>query len=133
MRYEGMDYAHRERDVLAITLPAPAPKTAWERLKRAFGDDGSFEISVLPPTKRAHDALSDIAGDIDDIARGELAAEEYDTGKALEAVATVMSNNLEKREITREFLESVDFDLEDVGDFIGGYVFFVTELVRAKN
>ena len=133
MRYEGMDYAHRERDVLAITLPAPAPNGAFERIKAALGFDGSFQISVLPPTKRTHDALSEIAADIDAVANGEMDFESFDNGKALRVVAEIMSNNLEKHEITAAYLESVNFDLEDVGDFIGGYVFFVSELVRSKN
>ena len=44
-----------------------------------------------------------------------------------------MSHNTDVRVITGDYLESIGFDLSDVGDFIGLYTYFVSELVDSKN
>ena len=135
-RVQGTDYTKKDRDELVIRLPNAhtRPRGAWQRLKRALGavDDG-FELSIRPPTKRVHDELAAVAGTFDDLAAGKLEAEDVDLGKMLATVACAMSNNSQGREVTPGFLESIGFDLVDVGEFIGCYIVFMSELVEAKN
>lgn len=134
MRVQGKDYTKKDEDVLVIKLPDAAGPTGWERFKRWLGvsDDG-FELSILPPTKRLYDSLAELAAGMSGVADGELEAEKFDLDGALSTVASIMSRNVEGREVTPAMLDDMGFDLEDVGEFIGSYVFFIQELVEAKN
>lgn len=141
MRIEGKDYTKRSDDIMVIKLPKPEPSGAWGRFKRWLGvDDDGFEVSVLPPTKGLYDRLGELAESLaaigeSDLGNGDPEAENpsFDLGRAVETVAAIMSRNAEKRVITPQMLEDMGFDIEDVGDFVGSYVFFINELVRAKN
>ena len=114
----GTDYTTRRKDVLVIRLGTK---------------DESFELRILPPTKGIHDGLVHVAGVIDDVTSGKAAHGELDIGACFELVAASMSNNTALRRITAGYLESIGFDLSDVADFLGSYLFFITELARSKN
>lgn len=117
----GTDFTKRKKDVIKITLPVEE------------GSDDGFEVSILPPTKRGYEAMSRIAGIIAKWGDGDLEAEDLDMGEMLESVAEVMSHNLQMKKITPEFLEGIGFDLADVGEFVGSYIYFVMMLVEEKN
>lgn len=116
---EGTNYAKREKSMLRITLPD--------------GEDGEKTISILPPTKGVHDALMSLALALEQVDGGEMDENDFDLEKAVYAVAKAMSRNAEHVTITPDDLESMGFDIEDVGDFIGSYLFFISELVKGKN
>ena len=116
--FQGTDYTARKKDVLVIRLGTR---------------EESFELRILPPTKGIHDGLVHVAGVIDDVTSGKAAHEKLDIGACFELVAAAMSNNTALRRITAEYLESIGFDLSDVADFLGSYLFFITELARSKN
>ena len=134
MRIEGKDYTQCKDDVLVLRLPDVSEPGVWERLKRALGmSSAGFEVSILPPTKKLYDELAEVVDSISKAADGDIEAEDVDLGHALGVVSRLMSRNAEKRAVTPQQLEDTGFDLEDVGEFIGSYVFFVNELVRSKN
>lgn len=114
----GTDYTRRKKDVLVVRL----------------GDeDDPLELRILPPTKGIYDAMVTVAGYVDQAASGTLDYESFDMSDVLELVARAMSNNSDMRVITPDYLESVRFDMSDIGDFVGLYTFFLTELVKGKN
>ena len=112
MEIKGTNYAKRRKDVLVVTLGT---------------EEDSFELRILPPTKGVHDGLVAVAGYVADAAMGKAASSDLDL------VAAAMSHNTDVRVITGDYLESIGFDLSDVGDFIGLYTYFVSELVDSKN
>ena len=116
---EGTNYAKREKSVLRIILPD--------------GDGGELPLSVLPPTKGVNDALMGLAEALDRVNDGSMEEDDFDLGQAYSTVSKAMSRNVERRKVTPDELEEMNFDIEDVGDFIGSYIFFMSELVRAKN
>ena len=118
MEIKGTNYAKRRKDVLVVTLGT---------------EEDSFELRILPPTKGVHDGLVAVAGYVADAARGNAASSDLDLGRCLDLVAAAMSHNTDVRVITGDYLESIGFDLSDVGDFIGLYTYFVSELVDSKN
>lgn len=117
----GADFTKRKKDVIKITLPVEE------------GSDEGFEVSILPPTKRGYEAMSHIAGILVKWGDGDLEAADFDMQAILESVAEVMSHNLQMKRITPEFLDSIGFDLTDVGEFVGSYIYFVMQLVEEKN
>ena len=134
MRVEGKDYTKQKDDVLVIKLPDLEQSTMGERIRRFLGmSDGGFEVSILPPTKGLYDELTKLVNGISDVGDGKLEAEEFDLDGALSTVARLMSRNVERREVTPHQLEAMGFDLEDVGEFVGSYIFFVNALVTGKN
>lgn len=134
MRIEGKDYTKKADDVMVIRLPDTAEPTFGERVKRAMGlSEAGFELSILPPTKRLYDELTSLTGSLQAALERGSDGEGFDIGSALETVAHLMSRNAERRAVTSEMLEDMGFDLEDVGEFIGSYIFFVNELVASKN
>lgn len=115
---QGTDYVNRKKDVLVIRLGTK---------------EESFELRILPPTKGIHDGLVRVAGIIDDLMNGNGARESVDIDACFELVATAMSNNTALRAITAGYLEEIGFDLSDIADFLGSYLYFVTELASSKN
>ena len=118
MEIRGTNYAKRRKDVLVVTLGT---------------EDDSFELRILPPTKGIHEGLVAVAGYVADAAAGKADASGLDLGDCLDLVAAAMSHNTDLRAVTGGYLESIGFDLSDVGDFIGLYTYFVSELVDSKN
>ena len=112
----GTDYTKRKKDVLVITVGS---------------EEEPLELRILPPTKRIHEGMLDVARAVDAAAKGE--ACDIDLGDAINLVAETMSNNTDGRAVTPEFLESHGFDMADTGDFLGLYLYFITELVKGKN
>lgn len=112
------DFRTRRKDVIRVTI----------------GDDRDETVlSILPPTKRIHEDLVRVAGVVDSAQAGELDYERLDLRDCLEIVARAMSHNTECRRITADYLESIEFDLLDIGDFIGLYLFFIMELAKGKS
>ena len=116
--YRGTDFSKRNKDVLVITLGT---------------EEESFDVKIKPPTVNINKGMIKIAGLIDQAAKGELDYSTFDMDECLEIVAETMSNNTDMRRITPEYLASVGFDISDVGDFLGGYLLFITRLVEGKN
>ena len=117
----GTDFTKKKKDVIKIILPVEE------------GSDDGFEVSILPPTKRGYEAMSHVANVIAKWGDGDLEAEDLDFGTMLKSTAEVMSHNREMKKITPEYLESIGFDLADMGEFVGSYIFFVMKLVEEKN
>lgn len=113
MEYRGPDFSKREKDVMIITLDT--------------------DIKILPPTLGINKGMVKVAQMIEDASEGKLDYASIDMGEYLEIVAAAMSNNTDMRRITPEYLESIGFDISDIGEFLGGYLFFVTRLVEGKN
>lgn len=118
MEIKGTNYAKRKKDVLVISI----------------GDeDNEVELSVLPPTKAIMDGMIEVAGAVESAAKGTLDYEAFDLGKTLFLVAEAMSHNTGMRSVTAEDLEAMGFDLSDVADFLGTYMFFLSKLAEGKN
>lgn len=83
-------------------------------------------IRIKPPTKRMFDAVQSIARLVDE-------GEESDVAEMYDAVAAVMSNNREGVPVTEADLEAMGWDIQDMGEFVGAYVFFLEELAKGKN
>lgn len=115
---QGTDYVNRKKDVLVIRLGTK---------------EESFELRILPPTKGIHDGLVKVAGIIDDLMNGNGARDSVDIEACFSLVAAAMSNNTALKTITAGYLEEVGFDLSDIADFLGSYLYFVTELANSKN
>lgn len=113
--YRGPDFSTRKKDVLVINL----------------GDDG--ELKLLPPTVEIHKGMVEVAKVVEQATEGTLDYSDLDMGEYLRLVAAAMSHNTDMRRITPEHLEAIGFDLSDIGEFLGGYIFFVTRLVEGKN
>ncbi len=109
-----------------------ARRKTRSRLKLTVGtEEESFELSVLPPTKRIVDDLlkvSDMIGKADDES-----ASSVDLDECLEFVAESMSHNAECRAVTSEYLRSIEFDITDIGEYIGAYLTFIGSLTSGKN
>lgn len=114
----GTNYANRSKDVLVVTLGTA---------------DDSFDIRILPPTVEMHNGLVKVAGWVDEASKGTLDYGSFDMDECLSLVARAMSNNTDLRAVTAGYLNSIGFDMSDIGDFIGLYIFFVTELMKGKN
>ena len=114
----SIDFRKRNKDWISVTM--------------GEGED-EITIRVLPPTKRIHAGLVELGGYIDAAEEGKLDYETFDMSECLELVAQSLSHNKEKRVITVDYLERIDFDLADVGDFIGAYLFFIMESAKGKN
>lgn len=134
MRIEGKDYTKKSDDVMVIKLPDMEEPSLMERVKRSLGmSEGGFEVSILPPTKRLYDELTAVTDNLQKALDEDSDGTGFDLDSALVTVAHLMSRNAEKREVTPEMLDDMGFDLQDVGEFIGSYVYFVNELVVSKN
>ena len=116
---KGPDFTKKNKDALLITLPD--------------GEGGSFELSVYPPTKGIWDDVSALAPVMDELISGSMEPEDFDMGAALDVVARAMSLNSSYRRFDAAELERIGFDIEDIGTFLGAYIFFVSELVKVKN
>ena len=114
----GTNYASRNKDVLVITLGS---------------EDDSFDLKILPPTVDINKGLVEVAGWLADAADGTIDYDSFDMDECLALVANAMSNNTDMRRITCDYLNGIGFDMSDIGDFLGLYVFFVTELMKGKN
>lgn len=90
-----------------------------------------LELHVLPPTKEVHDALTEMA-DIVDKAIGGV-PDERSLMDFYPAVARLLSNNRERREVTVEYLDSIGFDLMDLSVVVSDYILFLDALSKAKN
>lgn len=122
MEIRGTDFTKRRKDCITFTLP------------EGPGSEDGFEIGVLPPTKRIYDGLADIAGMIDRWTNGEdFDADGPDMDAMLETVANAMSHNVQMRRVTPQFLDDIGFDMSDIGEFVGAYLYFISQLVDAKN
>lgn len=95
--------------------------------------DKELTIKMLPPTKEIHDDLMNLSERLDLIAGGEIALDGIDMRTYLEVAANAMSNNTDLRVVTADYLESIDFEMIDILEFIGLYLYFLSELVKPKN
>lgn len=114
----GTDYSNRNKDVLVVTLGS---------------ENDSFDLKILPPTVDINKGLVKVAGWLAEAADGTLDYDSFDMEECLHLVATAMSNNTDMRRITADYLNGIGFDMSDIGDFLGLYLFFVTELMKGKN
>ena len=113
--YRGPDFSVKEKDVLIINL----------------GEEG--EIRILPPTVEINKCMVEVAKMVESASDGTLDYSTLDMGEYLSLVAITMSHNTDMKRITPEYLESIGFDISDIGEFLGGYVFFMTRLFEGKN
>lgn len=115
--YGEFDFTRKNKDVLVIVIGT---------------EEEPIELSILPPTTRVHNGMKEVAKYVEKAANGE-----FDSGSdmpdCLELVAQAMSRNREGRVVTAKQLDAMGFDMSDVGEFIGLYLFFITKLVEAKN
>lgn len=114
----GTNYTKRKKDVLVITVGT---------------EEEPVTLSILPPTKKIHDQLINVADFVDAAGKGELDENTFSLFECLEFVAEAMSHNREGRIITPDYLNQMEFDVSDVSDFIGLYFYFITRLVEGKN
>jgi len=85
-------------------------------------------IRVRMPTKRVFDALLGLRDRLSNLTADD--AGQLDEIYGL--IAIVMSNNLEHREITRDYLSDL-FDIEDVQTFFQAYMAFISGVVSDPN
>jgi hypothetical protein len=111
--YRGPDFSNREKDVMVVTLDT--------------------DIKILPPTVDINKGMVKVAQMVEQAAEGTLDYATVDMDEYLAIVAATMSNNTDMRRITPEYLNSIGFDMSDIGEFLGGYLFFVTRLLEGKN
>lgn len=85
-------------------------------------------IRVRMPTKRVFDALLGLKDHLTSLTTedgGQL-------GDIYDLIAVVLSNNLEHKPITSEYLAEL-FDIEDVQTFFQGYMAFISGVVSDPN
>ncbi len=100
-------------------------------LWRIGTEEDPLELHVFPPTKEVNDALEEMASVIDSAIAGE-----FDDRNLMDyypAVARLLSNNRERREVTVEYLESINFDMADLSVVVSDYFLFLNMLVESKN
>jgi hypothetical protein len=85
-------------------------------------------IRVRMPTKRVFDALLGLRDRLSSLTTDD--AGQLDEIYGL--IAIVMSNNLEHREITRDYLSDL-FDIEDVQTFFHAFMAFISGVVSDPN
>ncbi len=118
MEMRGTDFTKRNtRDVLVITLGT---------------EEESFELRLMVPTKGIFEDMNHCAELVDSVIKGE--ANPSDLIDEIYAyVGRAMSYNTDAREITPEFLESMQFTIQDAGVFVGDYIQFLVLLAAEKN
>jgi hypothetical protein len=85
-------------------------------------------IRVRMPTKRVFDALLGLKDHLTSLTTedgGQL-------GDIYDLIAVVLSNNLEHKPVTSEYLAEL-FDIEDVQTFFQGYMAFISGVVSDPN
>lgn len=85
-------------------------------------------IRVRMPTKRVFDALLGLRDRLSSLTTDD--AGQLDEIYGL--IAIVMSNNLEHREVTQDYLSDL-FDIEDVQTFFQAYMTFISGVVSDPN
>ncbi len=85
-------------------------------------------IRIRMPTKRVFDALLGLRDRLSSLTTDD--AGQLDEIYGL--IAIVMSNNLEHREITQDYLSDL-FDIEDVQTFFQAYMAFISGVVSDPN
>ena len=85
-------------------------------------------IRVRMPTKRVFDALLGLKDHLTSLTTedGEQLGDIYDL------IAVVLSNNLEHKPVTSDYLAEL-FDIEDVQTFFQGYMAFISGVVSDPN
>jgi hypothetical protein len=85
-------------------------------------------IRVRMPTKRVFDALLGLKDHLTSLTTddgGQL-------GDIYDLIAVVLSNNLEHKPVTSDYLAEL-FDIEDVQTFFQGYMAFISGVVSVPN
>lgn len=113
----GTDYTKRKKDVLNIVIGT---------------EEDPVELSLFGPTKGIYEGLLEVSKTVDDALAGKL-DEEFNLFDQLDFVARAMSHNKQGRRVTADDLVEMDFDMSDVADFIGLYLFFIDKLAQGKN
>lgn len=141
MRIAGTDYTDpdRTKNYLEIVVPryrglaALLPIWPFKYLMRipAIRRIASVRLRVKTPTKAVFEELTEICEAVDAAVEGRQS--ELGLADCFGPVARAMSNNVERIDITERDLARMGFDLDDVSDFLGLYIFFVGELVSSKN
>lgn len=115
--YGGFDFTKKSKDVLLVVIGT---------------EEEPIELSILPPTLRVHNGMKEVAKYVEMAANGDL-DDASDMPDCLDLVAQAMSRNREGRVVTAKQLDAMGFDMSDVGEFVGLYLYFITKLVEAKN
>lgn len=117
------------------TLATARFRTAPKDVMRIALGSGVDEVAVdvLPPTKEIHEDMLALAAIVDDAVDGTLDRSTLDMTECLSVVGNALSRNTDLRHISAEYLEGIGFDMEDIADFLGLYLFFVKALTESKN
>ena len=116
MDYEGTDLTTFKKDAIM-----------W----RIGTEDEPLELHVFPPTKEVSDALTEMAEIIDNAIAGK--PDNRSLMDFYPAVARLLSNTRERREVTVEYLDSIGFALADRSVVVSDYLLFLDMLGQAKN
>lgn len=116
MDYEGTDLTTFKKDTIM-----------W----RIGTEDEPLELHVFPPTKEVSDALAEMAELIDNAIEGK--PDNRSLMDFYPAVARLLSNNRERREVTVGYLDSISFDLADLSTVVYDYILFLNMMAKAKN
>lgn len=97
-----------------------------KHLTVTLNDDKGTVILVQSPTKKVMDCLINMERS------GHEEKSEEQINELYNVCAEVMSRNVGKVKITKEFLEEI-FDFEDIQIFLHGYMEFVSSQTQGKN
>ena len=97
-----------------------------KHLTVTLNDDKGTVILVQSPTKKVMDCLINM----DRADYEENSTEQIN--ELYSVCAEVMSRNMAKVKITKEFLEEI-FDIEDIQTFLNAYMEFVNSQTQGKN
>lgn len=129
MEVKGTDYTAPERKSW-LEIVVPIRRGIWRSWPLSLLKKGT-RLRVKPPTKRTWEDVVRVCEMVDAAIDGEVP--ELEIADCYPIVAKAMSNNREGIEVTVDDLEEARFDMEDVEDFLGYYIFFITELANSKN
>ena len=120
-------------DLIALDFTKKRSRDTMGVMLAAADGGEQLEIHILTPTKRGFDILSKVAEILESLSDGDISEDTLDMDAMFSEVADVMSHNTDGIKVTPEYLETIGFDIEDVGLFVAGMIEFVNKLVESKN
>lgn len=108
---------------MAKTLDFNKVKKQYLTVKLA--DEDQTTLLITTPTKKTLEEFINIRDLVND-GNADVMDEFY------EITAKIMSHNLNKKQITKEYIEN-NFDFEDIIIFIQAYTEFIREITNQKN
>lgn len=109
---------------MAKTLDFNKVKKQYLTVKLA--DEDQTTLLITTPTKKTLEEFIGIRNLVTNSDNADVMDEFYDI------TAKIMSHNLNKKQITKEYIES-NFDFEDIIIFIQAYTEFIQEITNQKN